>query len=142
MTKTTTIQLRVSPARKARWQHLAAADNRTLSNWIAHTIDHATAETPDTIEDAGAQAETPHVALQPPRPEAPPDTPSTSSTRPELPPPSHDPITADLTAHLDHTSDEFKTIIQEHYRQTPSLRKIADIHGVSRSTVHRIVQAQ
>ena len=49
---------------------------------------------------------------------------------------------ADLTAHLDHTSDEFKTIIQEHYRRTPSLRKLADIHGVSRSTVHRIVQAQ
>ena len=45
-------------------------------------------------------------------------------------------------AHLDHTSDEFKTIIQEHYRRTPSLRKLADIHGVSRSTVHRIVQAQ
>ena len=43
---------------------------------------------------------------------------------------------------LDHTSDEFKTIIQEHYRRTPSLRKLADIHGVSRSTVHRIVQAQ
>ena len=36
----------------------------------------------------------------------------------------------------------FKTIIQEHYRRTPSLRKLADIHGVSRSTVHRIVQAQ
>ena len=71
-----------------------------------------------------------------------PDTPSTSSTTPELPPPSHDPITADLTAHLDHTSEEFKTIIQEHYRRTPSLRKLADIHGVSRSTVHRIVQAQ
>ena len=53
-----------------------------------------------------------------------------------------DPITADLTAHLDHTSDEFKTIIQEHYRRTPSLRKLADIHGVSRSTVHRIVKAQ
>ena len=84
------LQLRVSPARKARWQHLAAADNRTLSNWIAHTIEDATAETPDTIEDAGAQAETPipdtiehagaqteapHVALQPPRPGAlPPDT--------------------------------------------------------------------
>ena len=50
--------------------------------------------------------------------------------------------TADLTAHLDHTSDEFKTIIQEHYRRTPSLRKLADIHGVSRSTVHRIVKAQ
>ena len=49
---------------------------------------------------------------------------------------------ADLTADLDHTSDEFKTIIQEHYRRTPSLRKLADIHGVSRSTVHRIVQAQ
>ena len=32
--------------------------------------------------------------------------------------------------------------IQEHYRRTPSLRKLADIHGVSRSTVHRIVQAQ
>ena len=45
-------------------------------------------------------------------------------------------------ADLDHTSDEFKTIIQEHYRRTPSLRKLADIHGVSRSTVHRIVQAQ
>ena len=67
---------------------------------------------------------------------------SRSSTTPELPPPSQDPITADLTAHLDHTSDEFKTIIQEHYRRTPSLRKLADIHGVSRSTVHRIVQAQ
>ena len=53
-----------------------------------------------------------------------------------------DPITADLTAHLDHTSDEFKTIIQEHYRRTLSLRKLADIHGVSRSTVHRIVKAQ
>ena len=51
-------------------------------------------------------------------------------------------LTADLTADLDHTSDEFKTIIQEHYRRTPSLRKLADIHGVSRSTVHRIVQAQ
>ena len=49
---------------------------------------------------------------------------------------------ADLTADLDHTSDEFKTIIQEHYRRTPSLRKLTDIHGVSRSTVHRIVQAQ
>ena len=97
------LQVRVSPARKARWQHLAAADNRTLSNWIAHTIEDATAETPDTIEHAGAQTEAPHVALQPPRPEAPPDTPSTSSTTPELPPPSHDPITADLTAHLDHT---------------------------------------
>ena len=82
------LQLRVSPARKARWQHLAAAANRTLSNWIAHTI-----------EDAGAQTEAPHVALQPPRPGA-------------LPP------------------------------DTPSLRKLADIHGVSRSTVHRIVQAQ
>ena len=69
-------------------------------------------------------------------------TPDTPSTTPELPPPSHDPITADLTAHLDHTSDEFKTIIQEHYRRTPSLRKLADIHGVSRSIVHRIVQAQ
>jgi AraC-like DNA-binding protein len=65
-------------------------------------------------------------------------TPDTPSTTTELPPPSHDPITADL----DHTSDEFKTIIQEHYRRTPSLRKLADIHGVSRSTVHRIVQAQ
>ena len=32
--------------------------------------------------------------------------------------------------------------IQEHYRRTPSLRKLADIHGVSRSTVHRIGQAQ
>ena len=69
------LQLRVSPARKARWQHLAAADNRTLSNWIAHTIEDATAAIPDTIEHAGAQTEAPHVALQPPRPGAlPPDT--------------------------------------------------------------------
>ena len=45
-------------------------------------------------------------------------------------------------ASINGSSYEFKTIIQEHYRRTPSLRKLADIHGVSRSTVHRIVQAQ
>ena len=126
------LQLRVSPARKARWQHLAAADNRTLSNWIAHTI-----------EDAGAQSRGPRTSPYSRHDRRPHRTrPRRASTTPELPPPSHDPITADLTAHLDHTSDEFKTIIQEHYRRTPSLRKLADIHGVSRSTVHRIVKAQ
>ena len=138
-----TVDQSPAPARHLPLDQPCPAVSRQRNPHSPHTAEL------DSIEELDQGRTSRSSSQRRPRPPAPlpktaPIHPSDARSTPATPSTTLDDAgaTTALTAHLDHTSEEFKTIIQEHYRRTPSLRKLADIHGVSRSTVHRIVQAQ
>ena len=132
MTKNSVLQLRITDNQKDRWQRLAAAEHRTLTDWITQTLELAyvaaidridsppPVEAFEHIEDAGA----PTPGRQPrQRPRNPTD-------RPPL-----DLIPDDLT------EPEYAALYHKLEQQGYSVREIAAVSPMhSRATIGRRLQ--
>ena len=114
MTKNSVLQLRITDNQKDRWQRLAAAEHRTLTDWITQTLELAYVAAIDRIDSrppsrpSSTSRTTDHSGTRPrrvPRQLRPPP----ASRPPEFQPPDASPDNAPATRPTGPPSTSYQT---------------------------------
>lgn len=80
MTKNSVLQLRITDNQKDRWQRLAAAEHRTLTDWITQTLELAYVAAIDRIDSPPPVEAFEHIEDDRPQRDPTPPSPSTAET--------------------------------------------------------------